>query len=372
MLESIIMKNKKRVFIVCGEVSGDRLGAWYLKQILETKSEVEAFALGGSYLEAAGANLYDHISKLSLVGIFEILPKIPMLLSFISKLANHIVSLDLDEVVLVDFPAFNLRLLKKLKQLNPDLKITFLSPPQTWVWGKSRIKKLKKADKLVVLYPFEVEWYKSFDINAQWLGYPFIEDLAYFFEESTKKEKSIAFILGSRKSELEKLLPIFLDVIKRFTMLYPGTKILIPVAKSFSIEYVKSKFDQFGFIPNKDIIFVQDDKEKYKLISRCAFAVSKPGTISLELALLGVPSIIAYKVSPLTFHLAKLFVYVKYMSLPNLFLGEEIFKEFLQGRCNSEFIFEELKSQYEIFLSQNQKYMDTITKLSTIRNVLSS
>lgn len=360
----------KKIFIVCGEVSGDRLGAWYLNNILKKNKAVTCFAVGGSYLEREGAILYENISKLSLVGIFEILPKLPWLISFISKLAKHIVSLDLDEVVLVDFPAFNLWLLKKLKKLNPDLKVIFISPPQTWVWGNWRINKLKMANELIVLYPFEVEWYKSFGLNVKWLGYPFINDLASSFSPSKSKENMIAFILGSRQSELNKLFPIFFDVIKKFSMLYPGIKILIPVAKIFSIEEIKMKFARLGFILNKDIIFVQDDKEKYELLSKCALAVSKPGTISLELALLEVPSVIAYKVSALTFNLAKFFVYVNHMSLPNLFLKEEVFKELLQRECTSEVIFMELKKQYEMFLINDLQYTETVKKLSKIKEIL--
>src|SRR5210317_1170041 len=126
----------KKVFIVAGELSGDKLGAWYVQRIKEKQQELEVHAVGGSFLEQSGAMLYERFEKLNIVGLVEIIKNARFLLRFLRDLSDHIVSNNFSHVIVVDFPGFNLRLIKRLKKLNPEIKITYLSPPQLWVWGE--------------------------------------------------------------------------------------------------------------------------------------------------------------------------------------------------------------------------------------------
>jgi len=168
----------KKIFIVAGELSGDKLGAWYAERLRKEDSSCEIHAVGGPFLEQAGAILYDRMENLNVAGFIEVLKHIRFLCRFMRELARYIVNNNFDEVVVVDFPGFNLKLIKKLKKLNRSLKIIYLSPPQLWVWGPWRARKIRKyCDEVIVIYPFEVAWYKKRKINAQWFGYPFYENL---------------------------------------------------------------------------------------------------------------------------------------------------------------------------------------------------
>jgi len=344
---SIKQVSNKKVFFVAGELSGDKLGAWYVNK-LRKESEIEVSAVGGNFLKAAGATLYDRLEKLNVVGLIEIIKNIKFLLRFLSDLTKHILDNNFDEVVVVDFPGFNLRLMKKIKKIKPEIKITYLSPPQLWAWGERRIKTIKKyCDEVIVLYPFEVEWYKKRGVYARWLGYPFLDKVSEFCGQNIEKKNHIAIMPGSRSIEIKRLLPLFLKVINRFKLLYPNVKIFLPLAESVDKEQVerilrKSGSSRWG----KDITIVCGQKEKLKVLSSCCLALTKPGTVTLELALLSVPAVVAYKAPWITYFIAKLLVKIKYMALPNLLLKDPVYPEFIQSDCKEDKILKSLKSLY--------------------------
>lgn len=359
----------KKVFIVAGELSGDRLGAWYVRRLQQQGNNVTVEAVGGDHLKQAGACLYETIDKLNVVGIVEIISHIPRLWRFLSRLVDHIVASQVDEVVLVDFPGFNLRLAKQLKKRDPHLTITYLSPPQVWVWGRWRIQTIKKyCDHVVVLYPFEVAWYKKQGITAMWYGYPFYDDLALHFSENKKKEKAIAFLLGSRRSELEMLFPLFVGVARKFAMMDPEVKIVLPIAETFSVEAIKKRVRQAGLDRwLSRLVIVKGEQEKFRQLSSCCLAITKPGTITLELALLGVPSLIVYRTSWLTHAIASLVVNVKCMGLPNLLLDKEVCKELLQRQCAVEPVWRQAVKIYQAFIRNDPSYVHNVTDLLALR-----
>lgn len=365
----------KKVFIVAGELSGDKLGAWYAKRLLSENSKVELHATGGSFLKNVGVQIYEHIDKLNIIGFIELIKHIRFIRKFLNKLALHIINNNFDEVVVIDFPGFNLRLIKKLKKKNPELKITYLSPPQVWIWGKWRIKKLEKfCDKIIVLFPFEVEWYKNNGIKVEWIEYPFKRELEPYFKDcKNKNQKNIAIIPGSRLIELDVLLPVFVKVVKKFKFIYSDAQIILPLSESIPEEVVQRKLRKLGLGRwGRDIIVVKGEKEKLQALSTCCLALTKPGTVTLELALLRVPSIVAYKASWLTYLLAKMIVKIKYMSLPNLLLEEEVYKEFIQFDCKAEKIFGAVVALYKKSLNSDGQYKIIQDKLEKIRFMLES
>jgi len=348
----------KKVFIASGEVSGDNLGAWYLNLLKQEDLDLQCHAIGGDALEKAGANLYERIEKLNMVGVLEVIKHIRFIFSFAKELVEYILQNDFDEVILVDFPGFNLMVAKKLKKKNPNIKITYLSPPQVWAWGEWRIKKLKKyCDKLIVLYPFEVDWYKQRGIETVYLGNPVCSKLKpYLDSQNSEPENQIAILPGSRKSEIEKLLPIFADVVRRLKLAWPNIKIVLPLAESFSVGYIENRLKKNGLLRwGSDIEIVIGEQQKLKALSRCCLAITKPGTITLELALLEIPSVIVYKTSWVTYFVAKLLVKIKFMSLPNLLLNKPVYKEFIQKDCKADLIFEHVNNLYKSFLAKNNQ-----------------
>jgi lipid-A-disaccharide synthase len=338
----------KKVFLVAGELSGDRLAAWYLRKLREKNKEIKAEGIGGNYLKEAGAKLYERFERLNAVGIVEIIKDIVFFIRLLKKLAHYIASNNFDEVVVVDFPGFNLLLIKKLKKLNKKINITYLSPPQLWAWGQWRIKKIKKfCDKVIVLYPFEVDWYKKRGVKVSWLGYPFFDLFEPYFDNLEKKEKQIAILPGSRSIEIKRLFPLFLKVVKRLKLIHPDLRIIIPLAESVDIKIIENhiKKSKIGFL-DQDVFVIQGKEEKLYALSRCCLALTKPGTVTLELAMLGVPAIVAYKASWLTYLIAKLIVKIDCMSLPNLLLGQKVYPEFIQWDCTEEKIWNEVKTSF--------------------------
>lgn len=356
------------LFIMTGEHSGDNIAAWYLNQIDRTQyTRIEA--VGGESLKNAGIKLFDRIENYSFVGLVEIIRHLPFIFRSLSRITRYIVEEQFDTVVLVDFPGFNLRLLKRLKKANPQLKVIYVSPPQLWAWGSGRITLLKElCDEVVVMYPFEVAWYAERGVTATYMGSPVAEAVAPYLIESEHKIDQIALLPGSRMSEIKRLLPIMLDAVRRFKRMHSRVKIILPLAESISATALELELKRAGFQDwGRDVVIVQGHEAKMKALARCCFAVTKTGTNTLELALLKVPSIAVYKVGFITYWVAWMVVKIKYIALPNIFTGKELFPEFIQRRCTSELIFQALKAGYESWLRNEDRYHETVRQLDTLR-----
>jgi len=395
------VKNHK-VFIVTGELSGDRVAAWYVAQERKKNSTDYYEAVGGDFLQAQGVTLVQRFESLNVVGIIEIIRHLSRLLKILHTLVNYIIQNDFHEVMLVDFPGFNMRLAQYLKQRNKNIKITYLSPPQLWCWGAWRIKKLKRyCDDLVVLYPFEVAWYQKRGLPVRWIGSPVYDSLQKYFvtpEENTEEKQNeqqalalrsesmewtsvsngspvqknmIALLIGSRLSEVQTFTPLIAAVARRFLASSPDVQFVVPLARSLPDNYVKEHLRNAGLgdILEK-FIFVQDEHEKFMLLRQCRVALTKPGTITLELALLQIPSVVFFMTSRLTYTIAKLLVTVPYMSLPNLLLNKTVFKEFIQADCSPEKLSQELLDLYKKSIIQDKTYHDFIADCTVLRDML--
>lgn len=322
----------KKIFIVAGELSGDKTAAWYVNRLKQ--SDVYYEAVGGDYLQQAGAHIFERFEKLNVVGIVEIVRHVRRLLAFLKKIVDHVVEQQFDEVVLVDFPGFNLRLAKKLKKRCPDIKITYLSPPQLWCWGAWRIKTIRRyCDQVVVLYPFEVAWYEARSVKAVWLGCPIYDRVQPYFESMQAKKPHVALIAGSRSSELATLFPIVADVAARLAQQFPEMKFVIPQAESLAMSDICAAIDRSALKNYKTRVTVVPGSESLAALSSCSLAISKPGTITLELALLNIPTVVLFKISWLSYLLGRMVVKVKNMALPNLLSADMICKEFIQQDC---------------------------------------
>ena len=359
--------SKRKTFIVAGELSGDRIGAWYLKR----HPDMQAEAVAGPFLLQAGAKQFDTIDNLSIVGITEIVRRLPFIFSYLKKLTKHILESNFDEVVLVDFPGFNLMLARRLKKARPSLRITYVSPPQLWVWGAWRVRKIRKyIDDVVVLYPFEVEWYAQRGVTARWEGYPFYEMVTQHRVGLEQKEKRVALLPGSRGSEIVRFIPLYAEVARQLVQTHPDVRFVLPVASSFTRERIQQLCQDAGlFDLGVPVDLVEGETQKFDALARCALAISKPGTVTLELALLQVPTIVIYRTSWLTYFLGYPFVRVAYMGLPNLFLGKEVFPELMQGDCTAPNIAKtaaELLSGYSENGANYRAIMGDLTKIDQL------
>lgn len=329
----------KKVFILAGEASGDALGAWYIRRAT-LRGDVAVYdAIGGPLLAGAGAHLRDSYAELQVVGIAEIIRHLPRLLSKMSAITQLIVQGQYDEVVLVDFPGFNLRMLTRLKKLLPTCRITYLSPPQMWVWGAWRARKLARADRIIVLYPFEIAWYREHvGLTVEWWGSPVLEKIDEVVPQlPLVKEKMIALLPGSRPQEIAVLMRWFAPVIAQVCKQEPGITLAVILSPAVSREAIGHALTEYQ-VPQyvAGLRYVADEKEKYQVLASCCAALTKPGTNTLELALLEVPGVVLYKTSWLTYWLARMVINVSSMTLPNLLAGEQLYVECIQRDCRVE------------------------------------
>ena len=317
------MKKKRSVFMVAGEASGDALGAWYIEQQGSKGNDVTYTAVGGAQLRAAGADIYLPLTQLSVVGVVEIIKHIPRLYRIGRELARHIGQGGYDELVVIDFPGFNLRLIKHIRTHYPQIRIAYLSPPQLWVWGAWRVKKLKRyADRVIVLYPFEVAWYAKRGVKALFWGSPVAQRLrGQSALPARKRERRLTLMPGSRAQELRLLMPHFAATVRMLCARVPHLALTISVAPSLTRAHVEHALapyhpEEWGCA----ITYVTDHNELMEHLKRSACVLTKPGTNTLELALLGVPGAVLYKTSWLTYWLARMVVNVGSMTLPNLLM----------------------------------------------------
>ncbi len=240
-----------------------------------------------------------------------------------------------------------------------------------WGWGRWGMDSFLKnyCDRIVVIYPFEVDWYHNIGLKVEWHGYPYYKKLAPFIDNKSEKTNKIALLPGSRKTELTTLLPIFSGVVKRFITHYPEVSFVLPIAHSNCVETIKKLLVEHGINGTIELI-AHDNPQKYAILSSCCLAITKQGTVTLELGLLGVPSIITNRTSWITYWIAKLLGQVPYVGLPNLLLGKEVCKELLQSACTAEIIYSEAKKIYEQFVAHDPAYQIIVDELQELENHL--
>lgn len=403
-----------------GESSGDALAAWYIAKQRERGCSATYTAVGGAHLAAAGAHIYRSHHDLSVVGVWEVLRHLPRIWRIMREIYTHICTTGYDEVVLVDYPGVNLRLLKKLKKQCSQLRITYLSPPQLWVWGAWRVKTLRQyADCVIVLFPFEVAWYAQRGVSAQFLGCPIAETLLADCTAQSltlpqqQKEYDLVILPGSRRQELTALGPTYRSVITLLKQTYPNLRVAVVVAPSLTHQEVAAAL-QDKWIPDQvrndrvqsEVIncpeqhvipdrpssivrgrndlgpsyghaqhaslytYLSTPNESLRARAQSVCVLTKPGVNTLELALLGIPGAVIYKTSPLTYWLARCVVRVKNMALPNLLLGTRVYPEFIQKQCQPALIAAQLASYIEAYRHDRVAYERAVASLRTVEKKL--
>jgi len=365
-----------KCFILTGVPSADRIGAWYLNKLKDKNPEIICQAMGGQNLEQAGAQIYKNFNEFTIGvgGLGNFITKLPNIIRNFKLIKNYILDNNFDRVVLVDSPLINPLMARSLKKQKPELKITYVAPPEMWLWGKWGIDGLLKeyCNKIIVIHPNEVEWYKNQGIKAKWLEYPYYQELEQCFDLSENKTNKIAIFIGSRKVEIDTMVDIFAQVIKKLSDKHPELEFILPIPKYFqadTINQIKEALLQNN-IDLEKISIAQDEKDKFKEFAQSCLAISKPGTNTLELALLKTPTIITYKVPFLTSLFIKLIYQESYVGLPNLLTDKDLCKELLQSECNTENIYNEAEKLYSAFINQDKFYTKQLNKLEELRNIL--
>ena len=329
-----------KYFVLAGEVSGDLHASNLMKNIGTIDPNAVFECWGGDYMKAQGGTIKKHIKDLAFMGFLEVIKNIRTIAKNFKLCMAHIEEFKPDTIVLVDYPGFNLRIAKKAKRLG--YKVIYYISPTVWAWKESRVKTIKQfVDKMFVILPFEKEFYQKHNYEVDFEGHPLLDaihnwkgsnsDQARFISENNLPNKNIVALLpGSRKQELDKMLPMMVQLPERF----PDHHFVIAGTSNLP----KSEYQLYADKEKVQVVFDQT----YNLLSVAEAAVVTSGTATLETALFGVPEVVCYKTSPVSYAIARMLVNIRFISLVNLIMDKEVVKELIQDKLLAENIEKEL------------------------------
>ncbi|NVI98128.1 lipid-A-disaccharide synthase [Myxococcus sp. AM009] len=338
------MTNPPRILVVAGEASGDTHAAELVAALRARRPDLTFFGMGGARLAAQGVELLFDAREVSVMGITEVLPRIPRILQILKGLAEASAERKPDVAILVDIPDFNLRLAKKLKALG--VPVAYYVSPMIWAWRRGRVRTIKRlVDRMLCILPFEEDFYREAGVSARYVGSPVVEqvpapDTAAAFRERlglAKDAPTLALLPGSRMGEIRRLLPDMVEAAKRLSAERPGLQVVVPVAPTIDRAEITSRFEGSGVTP----ILVEGRAPE--VVGASDAAVVASGTAVLEAGLMQRPLVVVYRVSLITYWVGRLMLKVAFVSLINLLAGRRVVPELLQGELTPERIAEEVR-----------------------------
>lgn len=341
------------IWINAGETSGDVHGALLMREILRLAPNARITGMAGPAMREAGAVAVARTEELSVMGFTEVLGKIVTIAGLLRRIRANLEAARPDVVVLIDAPAFNFRVARMAKALG--IPVVYYISPKLWAWRQGRARFIKQyVDRMVCIFPFEKDFYAKFGVNADYVGHPLLADLTTPELDGIKPDpKRIGILPGSRRSEIGSLTPVFGKAAEALYDRDDELRFAAIAAPGVKEETLR------GLWPAHVPLEVLGAEERYGHMRGCGFLLAASGTVSMETALLGVPTIVAYKLSGLTFFLAKRFVKVPYVSLPNIILNQPVFPEYLQDQANPTAL-----------AKQARDWLDTPARLESIRRAL--
>ncbi|WP_302486959.1 lipid-A-disaccharide synthase [uncultured Megamonas sp.] len=326
-----------KIMFSAGETSGDMHGANLAKALKNLYADIEMFGFGGPQMEQAGVKLCKNMLDYSVMGFWEVLINLRKMFKLKDALVEEMKRQKPDILVLIDYPDFNWRLAREAKKLN--IPVFSYIPPSAWAWRKGRAKDVAKiADKIVAIFPFELDVYKQAGADISFVGNPLMDNVkasmskqeaAKFFDINLNDD-NILLLPGSRKQEIANLLEPMLDAAKLIVKERKKARFFLPVATGIDKVYLQEE------IAKHKLNIKLCEEKTYDLMNCCDFAIATSGTVTLEAALMGLPSIVLYKMSAITYRIAKIFVKIKYFSLPNILVDRQVLPELLQDEVNGE------------------------------------
>ena len=362
---------QKHIMIVTGEASGDLHGSNLVKALKSGGDNFRFTGMGGQALAGEGVEILFDAEKISVMGITEVISRLPDILKAQRILRKQLKVDPPDLLVIIDLPDFNLLLAKAAKKLG--IPVYYYICPKIWASRTGRVKKLKeRVDQLGVILPFEEEFYHKYGLTAHYVGHPLLDTVALecslekFRQKYEIEGKCIGLLPGSRRKEIVTLLPVFLETaLKIDQKSEEPLTFLLPRASTISYELLDSAgLEEFRNQINIKVI----DVEHYAAMACCDAVVTASGTVTLELALLGIPMVVTYILSPLTYHLARLLVKLEFFSLVNLVGGREIVTELLQKEVTPERIYYAMDGLFQ----PSDKRRQMLAALSEVREKLGS
>ncbi len=358
----------KKIFILTGEPSGDKLACEVIKELKKTKKDIEYLSVGGQYLNSIGIkSIYDQ-KDITYIAFTDILLNIFKIKRKINETVNKILEFNPDILFSVDSPDFTLRVSKIIKLKKPNVKTIHFIAPKVWAWREGRVKKMKSfLDHILLLFDFEKKYFDKEKLKNTFVGHPILDNTKNEKIEINEllKGKIISIFPGSRLSELKLHVPILIDFIKKMTKEKIDYNYIFHVNENFR-DYL-SQIIKKNNLKNVDLI--SNEKIKIATIKKSIFAIVKSGTVSLEVCKYSVPSIIIYKMNFFNFFIAKLFLKIKFANMINIINNKEVIPELLQKECNSDEIYKTvnyLLKKPELINEQLKQVNKTIKELRSI------
>ena len=355
----------KKIFILTGEPSGDKLASKVIIQLKNSKPDIEYLSVGGEHLKALGIkSLYD-LEEVTYFGFTKVILNIFKIKNKINETVDEIIKFNPDILFSVDSPDFTLRVANKVKKLNPNIKTIHLVAPQVWIWREHRVKQLKSfLDHVLLLFPFEKKYFDKENIPNTFTGHPLLEEQGRNKIDINQiigdRQGIFSIFPGSRLSEINILMPVLFEFIKLMNEKYNDMFFVFHSTTEHG-QLIKDLLLREGF---KNCEVISDEKIKFAILKKSLFAVAKSGTISLEICNARVPSVIIYKLNIINYFVIKMLVKVKFANIINITADEELIPELLQSKCNPKNIFNTVNK----LLTDKQASEKQITKSQEIIN----
>jgi len=327
-----------KYYLIAGEASGDLHGSHLIREIRKLDTAADIRCWGGELMSEAGAQVVKHYKDLAFMGFTEVVQNLPTILKNLRFCKQDISEFNPDALILIDYPGFNLRIASWAKK--EGFRVIYYISPQVWAWKESRVKTIKSCvDKMLVILPFEKDFYKKWNFEVEYVGHPLVEVIENFQAAaegnpspfSNNDLPVVALLPGSRRQEILKKLPIMLEV----TRMFPGHYFVVAKAPGIHDEFYDDLLKDY---PNVTSI----QNKTYDLLQHAKAACVTSGTATLETALFGVPEVICYKGSPVSYQIARRLIKVKYISLVNLIMDKPVVKELIQDELSATNLRDEL------------------------------
>ena len=347
-MPDLVKRDERHVLIVAGEASGDLHGARLVRAIRSLDPGITVSGIGGRMMEEAGVEIMVPSSEMAVVGLTEVFSRLYFIFRASQRLKRQLRSSRPDLLILIDYPDFNINLAGTAKECG--VPVLYYISPQIWAWRRGRIKKIaERVDRMAVILPFEKDFYLNSGVQVDYVGHPLLDSIpagldrdGIASEMGVKAGRPILGLLpGSRHEEIKNLLPLMVKASEIISSRYPDLKCVLPVAPTIPAELVRSYTEGASV----DIHIAHGDI--YRSLSVCDLALVASGTATLETALMGVPMVVAYKVSPITFFIAKAVVRVPHIGLVNLIAGREVVPELIQDQVTPQGLAEKALSILE-------------------------
>ena len=335
--------NAKHIMVIAGEASGDAHAARMIAELKQLQADVIVKGIGGNNMRDAGAEIIVDFSALAVMGLVEVLKRYRSIKKIFNQMVDLLKSDKPDLLVLVDYPGFNLKLAKQAKKLG--IPVLYYISPKVWAWRAGRVKTIKKyVDHMAVLFPFEVPIYEEAGVPVTCVGHPLVDAVQRKWTTKQAKTKLgikfnrrvLGVFPGSRHSEVEALLPVMLSAAARVQQQLANVDIVLPIAQGIDTSVIDA------IIAKSDVDVRVVSGNFYEITSACDAIVAASGTVTLEIALLGIPHFITYRVAPLTYNILKQLVKIPYVGLCNIVTAKPIVLELLQNEVSSERLEKEL------------------------------